>query len=151
MIDRTWLYCRRRRRCCRSVTITLWQLAKVLAAEGVQVPNQTVWATPPYRSTKHMEQFLSYQGVVCLLSSSAKCRYSFSSYLDNPFPSYLIKIFYMIHWGTAIERNCSNKRANSTNFTNFREVCAPLSPSYKNIMWIISWLIVNRKPATVNL
>ena len=32
-------------------------------------------------------------------------------------PSYLIRIFSMIHWGTAIERNCSDKRANSDTST----------------------------------
>ena len=39
-------------------------------------------------------------------------------------PLYLIRIFSMIHGGTAIERNCSDKRANSntSTFTIFREV-----------------------------
>ena len=39
-------------------------------------------------------------------------------------PSYLIRIFSMFHWGTAIELNCSDKRANSntSTFTIFREV-----------------------------
>ena len=32
-------------------------------------------------------------------------------------PSYLVRIFSMIHWGTAIECNCSNKRANSNTST----------------------------------
>ena len=51
-------------------------------------------------------------------------------------PSYLIRIFSMIHWGTAIERNCSDKQANSntSTFTIFHEVrCShhPYSESYR--------------------
>ena len=47
-------------------------VAEVLAAEGYQVAKHMVWATI-YRSTRHMEQFFVYQGVVGLLSSPEKC------------------------------------------------------------------------------
>ena len=97
-------------------------MAKVLAAEGFQVLKETVWATiqkykihetisrlprsgRPLKLTRKMldaieermkqddettaTQLMKFQ----LLILDADSRYSFSSYLDDSLPSYLIRIF----------------------------------------------------------
>ena len=60
---------------------------------------------------------------ISLLTLNAGSRYS-SSYLNDPLPSYLIRVFSIIHCGTAIKCNCSDKWANSNakDFMIFHEV-----------------------------